>query len=77
MTNKDLDPTWAEFKRLGITARTLKKLVHGGQTNPDAASANVAMSIGPEAWSLMKSLPDGVGEEAFIEAFKAKFPEFR
>jgi hypothetical protein len=76
MANSDLDPTWAEFKRLGISPRTFTKLVSAGEATSKTAPANFAMTIGPETWALMKSLPDGAGEEAFINAFRAKFPQF-
>ena len=72
--NKDPAHIAAEFKRLGISTETFLRLVRRSLSDP--LPTGLAMNIGPETRALMKSLPDGIGEEGFIEAFRARFPEF-
>jgi len=72
MVDKELGPMWAEFDRLGISVKTFSKLLP--QTRyPQNPDGNFAMAIGPEMLALLRSLPDGAGEEAFIRAFRSKF----
>jgi hypothetical protein len=62
----------AEFRRVGITWRAFAELVRQNRdldTAPDA----FAISLGSETWALLKSLPDGAGQDSFIKAFKKAF----
>ena len=70
--DEDLGPMWAELDRLRITPRTLTKLPPRGASSPP--SRDFAMMIGPRVFQFMKSLPDNIGEDAFIKAFRAEFP---
>ena len=66
----ELDPMWAELNRLRITPRTFAKLPPGRS----GSEKDFAMTIGPTVFEFMKSLPDGIGEDGFIAAFRARFP---
>ena len=72
MAQDDLTPTQAEFRRVGISAQTFAEIVreNEGFRSP---RTSWAMSIGPEVWAILKSLPDGAGPEGFIRAFRARF----
>jgi hypothetical protein len=61
-----------EFRRVGITWRTFAELVRENR-GLNTAPQGFAISIGPETWDLLRSLPDGAGHDAFIKAFKAQF----
>jgi ABC-type spermidine/putrescine transport system permease subunit II len=77
MAEDDLtsDQIRSEFERVGITWRTFAQLVDENR-GLDAAPQTVAIALGSKTWALLRSLPDGAGEERFIAAFKSTFPRW-
>ena len=66
-----------EFRRVGITWQTFAMLSR--QTAPNAApSPNGSFGLGLDiaaTVAMLRTLPDGAGETAFVNAFKGTFAE--
>ena len=62
----------AEFRRIGITWRSFAELVRENE-RLDIAPEGLAIALGPQTWALLKSLPDGAGQEHFLKSFKQAF----
>jgi hypothetical protein len=72
LPNQSPDELEREFRRVGVTWRTFAELIRENR-GLDTAPQGFAISIGPETWDLLRSLPDGAGHDSFIKAFKARF----
>jgi hypothetical protein len=74
---KELADLEREFRRVGITWQTFATLVRQGAPN-SASSPNGSLGLGLDVAAtvaVLRTLPDGVGEAAFVDAFKARFGE--
>ena len=72
LTPQDLE---SEFRRVGTTWQALVELVRVNRRADDAASSfGIQLDIA-RTLDVLKSLPDGAGPHAFMEAFRTAFAE--